>query len=235
MTESLVEMSQRVGAFQRGSVPDEDVFEIAPAVTAKVAAVTGELLPFYGSTVVHYLNAGTCDLLTAVADDLYAACGDGLAAPLPPDSLHVTLHDLRASPHLEDIADAVFLDDPRTGALVAEARALGPVDMRFTTVFNMVNTSVVVGLLPASEADCARLLAARALLDEIVPSGPFTPHVTLAYYRPAAAAPVDPRHLAETLDRLTERVAERPVTLAPERLRSTHFSTMATFWDAGPA
>ncbi|MBO0898726.1 hypothetical protein J1G42_01965 [Cellulomonas sp. zg-ZUI222] len=80
-----------------------------------------------------------------------------------------------------------------------------------------------------------RLLAARALLDEIVPSGPFTPHVTLAYYRPAAASPVDPRHLARTLDRLTERVAGRLVTLAPERLRSTHFSTMATYWDVGPA
>ncbi|ADG75750.1 hypothetical protein Cfla_2866 [Cellulomonas flavigena DSM 20109] len=233
MVETSADMSQRVGSFQRGSVPDEDGFSIAPALREKVAPVTGELLPFHGSTVVHVLDAGTRDLLSAVADDLHAACGDGLAAPLPPGSFHVTLHDLRAAPRLEDVSDAVAQDDPRVSELVAEARALGPVQMRCTTVFNLMSTSVVVGLLPATEADCARLLAARALFDEVVPSGPFTPHVTLAYYRPSAPAPLDPRHLARTLDRLTEQVAGWPVTLAPERLRSTRFTSMATYRDAG--
>ncbi|MDO4900914.1 hypothetical protein [Actinomyces sp.] len=95
-----------------------------------------------------------------------------------------------------------------------------------------MNTSVVVGIRAVDEAEHYKLLSVRALFDEIVPSGPFTPHITVAYYRPAAPTPLAPGALRTVLGDLTARIKGKPVVLAPERLHALHFDSMRNYWAA---
>ena len=235
MAEPLAPMTARTERFQQRSVPEEDIFGLAPAVRAKVEAGTGAWRPFYGSTVAYFLEPAARHLVDRVTDNLYAYCGDSLSARLPAESYHVTLHDLRSAEKLDDVASAVFLDTRRTGSMISTAHNVGDVRLLCTSVFNLMNTSVAVGLVPVSDDDCERLHVARGIFDEIVPSGHFTPHITLAYYRPDATVPLTPALLSQTLETLTESVVGQTVTLTPALLRALHFSSMATYWDAGGA
>ena len=55
--------------------------------------------------------------------------------------------------------------------------------MRTKFIFNMVNTSLVLGLYPVNEEEYAKLMVLYDSIDKIksLPY-PFTPHITLAYY-----------------------------------------------------
>ncbi|WP_258522256.1 2'-5' RNA ligase family protein [Actinomyces sp. Z5] len=118
----------------------------------------------------------------------------------------------------------------KAAELVARARTIGPIRTRCTAVFSLMNTSVVVGIRAVDEGEHRKLLSARPLFDEIVPSGPFTPHITVAYYRPEAPTPLAPDALRAVLGELTARVTGTPVMLTPERLHVLHFDSMSNYW-----
>lgn len=57
------------------------------------------------------------------------------------------------------------------------------IKMKSKYIFNMVDTSLVLGLYPADEGEYRRLMDLYFLFDTIKKlSYPFTPHITLAYY-----------------------------------------------------
>ncbi|PHP53153.1 hypothetical protein [Actinomyces ruminis] len=232
--ETLQEFDQRVRAFQADSVPDEPVFGLPPELEEKAAPRTGALRPFYGDTIAYFLDDQGCELVGAIMHDLHTRFGESLALPLPVEMAHVTLHDLHAGSDRAQVWPLVEAGAATAVELVARARAIGPIHTTCTAVFNLVNTSVVVGLRAVDEAEHRKLLLARALFDEIVPSGPFTPHITGAYYRPAAPTPLVPGALRAALGELTKGIAGRPVVLAPERLHALHFDSMGNYWPARP-
>lgn len=227
--ETLQEFDQRVRAFQADSVPDEPEFGLPPELEQKVAPRTGALRPFYGDTIAYFLDDQVRELLGVITRDLHARFGESLALPLPVEMAHVTLHDLHASPDRMRVWPLVEAGAATAAELVAQARTIGPIRTTCTAVFNLVNTSVVVGLRAVDEDEHRKLASARALFDALVPSGPFTPHVTLAYYRPTAPTPLVPGALRAALDEFTARVAGAPVVLAPERLHALHFDSMGNF------
>ncbi|MBE6476033.1 MAG: 2'-5' RNA ligase family protein [Actinomyces succiniciruminis] len=94
----------------------------------------------------------------------------------------------------------------------------------------MVNTSVVVGIRAVDEGEHHKLLSVRALFDEIVPSGPFTPHITVAYYRPDAPIPLASDALRAALSELTVQITGKSIVLAPERLHALYFDSMSNYW-----
>lgn len=98
----------------------------------------------------------------------------------------------------------------------------GSIQMRGTWVFNMVNTSIVLGLEPVSEqgADC--LSAMYRSLESVVPLGyALTPHITLAYFRPGVYG-------AEQLEKLRQvlKPAELSVKLELSKLVLQNFENM---------
>ncbi|MBW3070355.1 MULTISPECIES: hypothetical protein [unclassified Actinomyces] len=230
--ETLHGFDERVGEFQVNSVPGEPVFGLPASLEEKVTPRVGVLRPFYGDTIAYFLDDRVRELAGEIAHDLHGRFGESLSRPLPTEMAHVTLHDLHAGPDRAQVWPLVEADAGKAAELVARARAVGPIRTRCTTVFNLVNTSVVVGIRAADEDEHRKLLSARALFDEIVPSGPFTPHITLAYYRPTAPTPLAPGALRAALSEFTARVTGTPVMLAPERLHVLHFDSMGNYWPA---
>ena len=228
--ETLHEFDKRIGMFQTNSVPDEPVFGLPPSLEEKVAPRVGSLLPFHGDTIAYFLDDQVRELVGLIANDLHARFGESLSEPLPVEMAHVTLHDLHASPDRDQVRPLVEASSARASALVARARGIGPIRTVATAVFNMMNTSAVIGVRAVDEEEHRKLLMARGLFDEVVPSGPFTPHITVAYYRPAMPVPLPPNEFRDALGELTGRVTGNPVALAPERLHAMRFDSMANYW-----
>ena len=94
----------------------------------------------------------------------------------------MTLHDLSNSPALEAIAADVFqneLNVLKRAQLVAAQK----IKMRSKFIFNMVNTSLVLGLYPVDEENHHKLMELYYLFDDVKKLDyPLTPHITLGYY-----------------------------------------------------
>lgn len=230
MHESLQALTARINSFELNSVPSETPFFVSDSTREKFEAVTGAPRPFYGSTIIYDLDEEAKLWIDGLASRLHSELGEGLAQPLPRESFHLTLHDLRAHSQLSAISDALFSDSREVPALLERARSVGPISMTVNAVFNLMNTSAVIGLVPTTDEDCERALTARATFDSCVPSGAFTPHITLAYYRPDSPQPIDPSHYRALLEELTDNYAGRIITCEPKRLAYAYFSDMCTYW-----
>lgn len=166
------------------SLPEYGGFCTNPNLSQKVNE-NGGLLPFYGNTAVFTLDSGTVDLLTGLQRELYDAAGWMLAEPLRPETFHMTLHDLvnGKSPDQEMMAVA----RSRAEHILRWWDEEKPIRMRTTWMFNMVSTSIVLGLVPEDADSYYRLDAMYGALEAVVPLGyALTPHITLAYFRPGS-------------------------------------------------
>lgn len=174
---------------------------------------SGHLLPFYGDTVIFQMPQEDLIWLEQLQRVLYDRCGVLLADPLPPESFHITLHDLNNAPRQEDIADAMARARIASHELLA---SLGETafEMRTTAVFSMVNTSIVLGFAPVDEANCTALMDLYERFQPIVFLGyPLTPHVTLAYYRPGDYGEDGLRLLREAIASANASMAQHIVRL----------------------
>lgn len=171
--------------FYFDSLPPWGDFVTNPKLTLK-ADDAGYLNSFAGETTVFLLGAEEKAYLKGLQDKLYAACGAMLSKErLIADSFHMTLHDLwnEGEEHFvlppyshEQVLDAV--ESIRRGCHE-------PIQMRCVSMLNMVNTSVVLGLVPAADEGERMLDDMYSRIEAIYPlERGLTPHITLAYYRP---------------------------------------------------
>lgn len=188
-------MINTLNDYYRNSVPEW--LETAPGLAAK-ADNEGNLLPFPGNTVVFLLKEETRQQLQVLQARLHRQCADLLAQPLVPDTFHMTLHDLANSdllPQQEEMAAGarVLLDQIR-------AELLPEIPMKATWMFNMVNTSIVLGLEPAHRDAWNQLRDLYQRFQQIRPL-PYalTPHITLAYFRPGCYGPEQTARLRAAL------------------------------------
>ena len=183
--ENLAAFRARTEGFIYSSLPRDGGLETGAGLRRK-ADESGRLLPFQGCTTVFPLPEAARERVRAVQDGLYARCGTCLAQPLAADSFHITLHDLVSGPPSPALEAEIARVQPAALALVeALRRENAPISMTSTALFNMVNTSMVLGFAPADEESCAVLMEAYRRLQAAVPLNyPLTPHVTVAYFRP---------------------------------------------------
>lgn len=166
--------------YYENSIPD--VLTTSGGLRDKVNS-QGKLLTFPGNTVVFLLDDDTKVALQQVQQRLHELCGDMLAEPLEMSTFHMTLHDLANGELLlkqEEMAEQakLALDEIRSSALP-------PIPMKATWTFNMVSTSIVLGLEPNGEKAWALLDNLYERFQKIRPlSYALTPHITMAYFRP---------------------------------------------------
>lgn len=167
------------------SLPDTGDFVTNPGLALKANA-EGKLLPYQGNTVVFLLDDATRKALTQYQDMLYQAVPEMLSEKLREDTFHMTLHSL-----MDGKPDQPGLDAQMRHAQQTARQILSGWDpeitlsMKTSWLFNMVNTSIVLGLMPADQATERKLDEMYIALEAVRPLGyPMTPHITMAYFRP---------------------------------------------------
>lgn len=183
----------------------------------------GNFLPFCGNTVVFDLDEATKKALLSLQEELYRSAGWMLSQKLDPATFHMTLHDLVNGQELSDVLLHPMEEAKKKVLLMlAQWRGQAPLHMKTTWLFNMVNTSIVLGLTPADEDTWHRLDEMYTALESVVPLGyALTPHITMAYFRPGTYTQYDLDHLRPAL-----HPVELEVTLSPEDLSYQEFRDM---------
>lgn len=184
------------------SLPESGAFQTRPGLRAKVDD-KGQLLPFTGNTTVFLLDDGAKAALSALQDSLYAAAGDMLAERLAPETFHMTLHDLANGAPGPDTEGWMADTEAKARVILEQLKeaSAAPLNMKATRMFNMVSTSIVLGLAPADQGSYDRLSYMYGRLNEVVPLDyALTPHITLAYYLPGCYTRQDTARLRSALE-----------------------------------
>ena len=150
-------------------------------------AEDGSFKAFYGDTVVFGLQDYTKMQIKKIVDDLYSNCPSLFAERLTANTFHMTLHDLNSGIELSDISSDCFRSELAC-LEIAQSKAVSPdtINLKSNFVFNMVNTSLVMGLIPETEEDFEKLTSLYQKFDKVkMLPYPFTPHITLGYFSPS--------------------------------------------------
>ena len=165
------------------SMPQWGDFTTNPNLRKKVDE-EGNLLPFVGNTVVFLLDDDTKEKLRQLQDSLYQAAPDMLAKPLQMSTFHMTLHDLaNGTPGQPGLDDYMRYTQEKVSQILPGWKDAAPLRMKTTWLFNMVNTSIVLGLKPADEESWRRLDEMYTALEDVVRlCYALTPHITMGYF-----------------------------------------------------
>jgi 2'-5' RNA ligase len=182
--ESYNEFLNRINSFQKTVCElGKDDFIVNISLQNKVDK-NNCFKPFYGDTVVFDLDDATKMILSDYTSQLYKAVPDCFCEKLVKNTFHMTLHDLSNSVALEDtVMDCFNNEIALLQKLQDQPINSCTIKMESTCVFNMVNTSLVLGLKPINEDEYIKLMNLYNYVDGVrdLPY-PFTPHITLAYY-----------------------------------------------------
>jgi hypothetical protein len=208
------------------SIDPEIIFTTNPNLKKKVDE-NGEFLPFIGNTVVFDLDNDVKDSLTKLQNELYARGCDVLSRRLDPSTFHMTLHDLvNGQPEDHKLCEKMAQVAPAVQNILSQWEHHEPISMKATWMFNMVNTSIVLGLKPADSDSCSRLDEMYCRLEAVLPLGyPLCPHITLAYFRPGQYLPQQIEGLCRSL-----RAVELELTLKAENLMLQNFRHMNCYY-----
>lgn len=182
------------------SLPEWGTFSTNPNLEKKVDK-NGDFKPFYGNTVVFDLREETKQVLQNLQEELYQSAGWMLSHKLDPATFHMTLHDLVNAPEMtEELETGMTEAEVKAKQILTQWQNFPPLHMKTTWLFNMVNTSIVLGLTPADEETWRRLDEMYTALESVVPLGyALTPHITMAYFRPGAYTQYDLNCLRQAL------------------------------------
>lgn len=204
------------------SIPQWGDFTTNPNLRKKVDD-EGKLLPFMGNTVVFLLDDDAKEKLRQLQESLYQAAPDMLAQPLQMSTFHMTLHDLaNGTPGQPGLDDYMRYTQEKVSQILPGWKDTAPLRMKTTWLFNMVNTSIVLGLKPADEETWRRLDEMYTTLEDVVHLGyALTPHITVGYFLPGTYTPEQVQRLSVAL-----RNVDMEITLDMKNLVLQEFFDM---------
>ena len=204
------------------SIPQWGDFTTNPNLRKKVDD-EGKLLPFMGNTVVFLLDDDAKEKLRQLQESLYQAAPDMLAQPLQMSTFHMTLHDLaNGTPGQLGLDDYMRYTQEKVSQILPGWKDTAPLRMKTTWLFNMVNTSIVLGLKPADEETWRRLDEMYTTLEDVVHLGyALTPHITVGYFLPGTYTPEQVQRLSVAL-----RNVDMEITLDMKNLVLQEFFDM---------
>ncbi len=183
--ETYQEFLDRINSFEKKEINyGNNYFKGSPSVSQKVDT-DNTFRNFYGDTIVFALADVVKEKLAEYVALLYQAAPECFCERLVSNTFHVTLHDLSNSPVLQNVAVELFENELRVIEKKREIQQQEKVILKMKSkyIFNMVDTSLVLGLYPADEAVYYRLMELYSIFDDVKKLNyPFTPHITLAYY-----------------------------------------------------
>lgn len=183
--ETYQEFLDRINSFEKREINyGNKLFKGNPSISQKVGK-DNVFRNFYGDTIVFALDDIVKEKLAEYVELLYQSSPECFCERLVPHTFHVTLHDLSNAPILRDVAEELFENElkviEKMGEIQKQEKEI--IKMKSKYIFNMVDTSLVLGLYPVDEGEYRRLMDLYSLFDTVKKlSYPFTPHITLAYY-----------------------------------------------------
>ena len=224
--ETYKEFLDRINSFEKSEIYlGDDYFRGNPSIALKVDE-DNSFRPFYGDTVVFNLDDATKEKLEKIVDSINEVAPECFCERLVPNTFHMTLHDLSNSPVLEDVATELFHNELKA-VKIAEKIANQKIKMRSKYIFNMVNTSLVMGLYPTDEEEYNKLMDLYYLFDDVKKLGyPLTPHITLSYYNVDGFSVESARKLENIVKELNENEMEIEIELDTKELFYQKFVSM---------
>lgn len=227
--ETYQKFLQRINSFEKETLNlGGDKFSVNAGLAEKVDE-SNKFKPFFGDTVVFDLDDVSKSKIADIANELHNKAPDCFCEKLVSDTFHMTLHDLNNSPILENITS----DISKAKLALVKKLEENPIKslsikMKTNNIFNMVNTSVVLGLCPTDEFEYKKLMELYNFVDEIkgLPY-PFTPHITLAYYNRNGFSEKSAKNLESVVNQLNKNTFELSITT--EKLVYQNFTNMNTY------
>ncbi|MBD5534963.1 MAG: ligT like phosphoesterase [Lachnospiraceae bacterium] len=183
--ETYWQFLDRIDSFEKKELNlGNQYFRGNPSILQKVD-LDNMFRDFYGDTVVFTLDERTKETLNEYVELLYRSVSECFCERLTPDTFHMTLHDLSNSPSLQNVAEELSENKRKIMDKIEEIQKTGKAEIKMKSkyIFNMVDTSLVLGLYPAGEDAYHRLIELYSIFDTVKKLNyPFTPHITLAYY-----------------------------------------------------
>ena len=224
--ESYQTFLNRIDSFEKPElILGDGYFSVNPSVERKVCE-DNSFRGFYGDTVVFDLDEKEKAVIREYVNLLYQSAPECFCERLAGNTFHMTLHDLSNSPVQEDVADSMQSNECKLKELLMEYPVESQtIKMQSKAVFNMVNTSLVIGLYPVDEQEYLKLIKLYQLINTVkeLPY-PLTPHITLAYYNRAGFDRTAAQQLEQTVNQLNNKSIE--ILLNTERLVYQHFQNM---------
>lgn len=228
--ESYNQFLERIFSFEKEPMWfGEGDFKINPSVYKKVAE-NRQFINFYGDTVVFDLEDDIKQLLKGYLELLYRDSEVCFGEKLVPNTFHMTLHDLSNSENLAEISKTMAANQDKLVDLVKMHQHLlhQTIEMQSTVIFNMVNASLVLGLIPKDENEYAKLIKLYYLINDVreLPY-PLTPHITLAYFSRNGFSQHKARELETIINELNK--TKLPVRLDTKNLVYQRFTSMNNY------
>ena len=210
--ETYNEFLDRINSFEKAKINfGNEYFKGNPSIPQKVNK-DNSFRSFYGDTVVFELDEAFKKQLAEYLDILYGTVPQCFCEKISPTTFHVTLHDLSNSTDLQSIEQELIENERK---IIEKAQEIKKhkneiIKMKSNAVFNMVNTSLVIGLYPSSKKDFNKIMALHGICDDVKKlSYPFyTPHITLAYYNINGFDLRSAEALSETVEKLNEKLID---------------------------
>lgn len=235
--ETYQEFLNRIDSFETKKIDfGNQYFAGNPSISQKVDK-ENTFKKFYGDTVVFALSDEVKEKLAVYVEVLYRAAPECFCERLAAQTFHVTLHDLSSAPELRNVAEASFENELRVIEKIKEVQKQGKagIEMKSKSLFNMVDTSLVLGLYPVDEDGYRRLMELYSIFEDVRKLNyPFTPHITLAYYHINGFGIQDARRLEDAVSRLNENEMEWRLELRADQLYYQKFRGMNDYIDIIP-
>lgn len=225
--ESYNEFLERVFSFETETMSfGGGDFRTNPSVYKKVAD-NRQFINFYGDTVVFDLEDDIKQLLKGYLDLLYRDSEDCFGERLVSNTFHMTLHDLSNSNNLAEIPETMEANQGKLVELLNRNQHLlhTTTEMESPVIFNMVNASLVLGLIPKNENEYAKLIKLYYLINGVLELPyPLTPHITLAYFSRNGFSEPKARELEAIINELNK--TKLPVRLDTKNLIYQRYTSM---------
>ncbi|MDE6585203.1 MAG: ligT like phosphoesterase [Clostridia bacterium] len=226
--ETFKEFSDRINSFEKKQISlGEGDFKVNPSLSQKVGK-DNKFKNFYGDTVVFDLDDGVKKRLDGIVDILYKSAPQCFCERLAWDTFHLTLHDLSNATSLQAVEGEMNRNELKIKQLAEKISGV-QIILKSKCIFNMVNTSLVLGLCPAEERDYLNLMKLYSLFDGVKKLNYlFTPHITLAYYNIDGFDLHSAKVLEETVNRLNKEIETE---LTVKNLYYQRFESMNCYTD----
>ena len=175
----------------------------------------GEILPFFGDTVVIPVEKVYRKEASRVQAVLYETIGDLMSEKLIEDSFHITVHDLDNEfgdwKNTEELrlkmeenkkkCERIFMD---LSEYLRRKPDHSKIRMRGVGILGGF-VAVSIAFLPYEEKDFRILFNLHNLFEEVVPlKGDFYPHLTLGYYKARRFTEDEMRRIGDCTKKLNE-------------------------------